>query len=201
MLKIGLTGGIGSGKSTVAKFFAELGIEIIDADSIVHELLVPNTPTYQKIIEHFGERIVAKDHMLDRKLLRQLIFNDINEREWLEDLLHPIIFQIMLKRADLAKSPYCVLVIPLLFETNASFIVDRVLVVASSEADQLGRSSKRDQSDIHEIKKIILSQIDGETRLKQADDVIYNNGSLQELKDQVLKLHQQYLKYLVKKKL
>lgn len=193
MKKIGLTGGIGSGKSTVANFFAELGIEVIDADKIVHELLADNTAILQKIIEHFGSMVVTEKHELDRKFLREIIFNDIKERKWLENLLHPLVYKIMIERANMTKSPYCVLVIPLLFETNSSSMVDRVLVVESSQENQIIRSLKRDQTNLADIKNIMAAQIDRETRLKKADDIIYNDGTLETLKSQVIKLHDKYL--------
>ena len=193
MKKIGLTGGIGSGKSTVANFFAELGIEVIDADKIVHELLADNAAVLQKIIEHFGSMVVTEKHELDRKLLREIIFNDIKERKWLENLLHPLVYKIMIERANMTKSPYCVLVIPLLFETNSSSMVDRVLVVESSQENQIIRSLKRDQTNLADIKNIMAAQIDRETRLKKADDIIYNDGTLETLKSQIIKLHDKYL--------
>lgn len=192
MLKIGLTGGIGSGKSTVAKFFAELGITVIDADDIIHELLETSSYVKQKIIDHFGAKVLTKDDRLDRKALRISIFNDKKERAWLENLLHPLACEIMEKKVKLVKSPYCVLVIPLLFEANLFYLVDRVLVVESSEDRQINRAAIRDQANSAEIKKIMNAQVAREERISKADDVICNDGSLEELKNKVIVLHKKY---------
>ncbi len=193
MLKIGITGGIGSGKSTAAKYFAELGIEIIDADKIAHELTAINTPCANKIITHFGNKVLNKDGTLNRKYLRKIIYQDPKQKKWLEALLHPIIYAQMRARIKKVKSPYCVLIIPLLFETHAKNIVDRVLVIDSPEELQIERTLKREQISETELKKIFSAQISRTKRLAQADDIIYNDKSLHSLKRQVQKLHEKYL--------
>jgi dephospho-CoA kinase len=195
MLKIGLTGGIGSGKSTVAKYFAELGITVIDADQIAHELCASNTSCTKKIIEHFGNKILNKDGTLNRSYLRKLIFQDAREKKWLEQLLHPLVYQEMQRQIQKATSPYCILVIPLLFETKAEDFVDRILVVDSLEQLQIKRIQKRDKISEAEIKKICASQIPRDEHLSRADDIIHNDKSLADLQKQVKKLHQEYLAF------
>jgi len=193
MLKIGLTGGIGSGKSTVAQFFKELGVPVIDADVIAHELVVPGTLAFKKIIAHFGNKILNPQGELDRKQLRELIFHDVKQRRWLENLLHPLVYQEINNRLKKIQAPYCILVIPLLLETKHEKFVDRVLVVDSKEAQQIKRITKRDKTTKQAVKAIIDSQISREQRLANADDVIYNDKSLANLKKQVQKLHEKYL--------
>lgn len=193
MLKIGLTGGIGSGKSTVAKYFAEFGITVIDADQIVHELCAADTPGTKKIIAHFGNKVLTKDGSLNRNYLRKLIFQDVSEKKWLEHLLHPLVYQEMHRQIQKAPSPYCILVIPLLFETKAEKFVDRILVVDSPEKLQIKRIQKRDKISAAEIKKICASQISRAERLARADDIIHNDQSIENLQKQVIKLHKKYL--------
>lgn len=193
MLKIALTGGIGSGKSTVAKLFADLGVDVIDADSIAHQLVTSGKPALKLIVDHFGTKFLDKNGKLDRKQLRELIFHDAKQKKWLEQLLHPLIYQEMEKRINKVKSPYCILVIPLLFETACPKFVDRVLVIDTKEELQIQRIIKRDKLPIEEINLIISAQASRETRLQQADDIIINNGSLANLKEQVKKLHQKYI--------
>jgi dephospho-CoA kinase len=193
MLKIGLTGGIGSGKSTVAKFFKELGVPVIDADVIAHELVVPSTLAFKKIIAHFGNKILNPQGELDRKQLRELIFHDGKQRKWLENLLHPLVYQEINNRLKKIQAPYCILVIPLLLETKHEKFVDRVLVVDSPEEQQIKRITKRDKTTKQAVKAIIDSQISREQRLANADDIIYNDKSLAYLKKQVQQLHEKYL--------
>ena len=193
MLKIALTGGIGSGKSTVAKYFANLKVPIIDADKISHTLLKPGTITYKKIIAHFGKEILTDKKTLDRKKISQLIFNNKKERLWLENLLHPRIYSEMTKQASLLKAPYCIMVIPLLFETNFSPKMDKILVVDCPKKTQIKRVRERNNLPIKQIKTIISAQIDRKKRLKQADDIIHNTGHIHELKKMVKKLHNYYL--------
>ena len=193
MLKIGLTGGIGSGKSTVADYFAALGITVIDADVISHQLTSAGSPLTQQIAAHFGDAVIEKGE-LNRKVLRAIIFNDPNERKWLEQLLHPEIINRMLQQAQQARSPYCLLVIPLLIEAGLTDQVDRVLVVDLPEALQRQRAGARDQQTDEQIQAIIQSQSSREQKLAIADDVIRNDQSLADLQKQILTLHQQYLK-------
>lgn len=199
MLHVALTGGIGSGKSTVAEMFKKLGVFIIDADEIAHRITEPNTYSFETIVEHFGKGILATDGTLDRKTLRNIIFKDINERKWLENLLHPVIREAMRERTIKADSPYCLLVIPLLAETNKIDFIDRVCVIDISEALQIQRTAQRDNTSESDVAAIIASQCSNEKRLSIADDIIHNNDDLESLKNQVFTLHKQYLSLAEKK--
>lgn len=193
MLKIGLTGGIGCGKSTVAKYFAKLGVCVLDADAIVHELLMPKTIFAKKIINHFGKEILTSQNEIDRKKLREIIFANKQEKIWLEKLLHPKVFRELKLRAKKSKSPYCILIIPLLLEVKAKKEVDRVLVVECAQKIRIKRVTMRDKVSAASVKAIIKTQVNRQTRLQNADDVIYNDGSLKDLQSQIKKLHQKYL--------
>ena len=193
MLKIGLTGGIGSGKSAAGKYFAKLNIPVIDADEIVHELLKPNTPIYKRIILHFGKNILTNKKTLDRKKLRQLVFHNKKERIWLEKLIHPYVRTEMTKRTKSLKSPYCVTAIPLFFETKSPPKVDRILIIDCPKKTQIKRIRERNQHTINQIKAILATQISRTERIKQANDVIRNTGTLNELKKMIKKLHNYYL--------
>lgn len=194
MFKIGLTGGIGSGKSTVAKLFAELGVPIIDADAIVYALTAPKKSTYKKIIAQFGAEYLKSDGSLDRRKLRTLAFQNEEARIWLENLIHPLVFKEIRKRLKTISAPYVILVIPLLFETKACEIVDHALVVDCPEQMQIKRIQERDHTSAKAVKAIIQSQIPRKLRLALADTIIQNCDSLPTLKKQVKKLHGQYLK-------
>lgn len=193
-MRIGLTGGLGCGKSTVAHYFTELGIEVIDSDVIARDVVAKDTPAFDKIINHFGTKILDKNSNLDRKQLRELIFADNTERQWLENLLHPSILEVMQQRAKQAISPYCMLVIPLLLEKNLQNIVDRVLVIDAPEKLQYDRAIQRDQLTPEQFNAILQTQLTRAERLKLADDIIYNDSDLNHLKQQVFKLHEGYLK-------
>lgn len=193
MLVIGLTGGIGSGKTTVADMFARYGISIIDADEIARIITVPGTPAHTAILQHFGPDILTLDGSLDRGKLRDIIFNQPKERTWLERLLHPIILERMEKNLSTQNGPYCIAVIPLLMETDSQSFIDRVLVVDASEATQVERATLRDNTNREDIRAIIASQMPRKERLAYADDVINNDGSEDKLAEQVEKLHQKYL--------
>ena len=192
MLRVGLTGGIGSGKSTVAELFKKLGVSIIDADEIAHNITEPNTYSFESIVEHFGKAVV-KDKMLDRRALRDIIFNNLKERQWLENLLHPVIREAMKERIIKVDTPYCMLVIPLLAESNKIDFIDRVCVVDVPETLQIKRATQRDRASESDAKAILASQCSREKRLAIADDIIHNDGDLENLKDQVLTLHKKYL--------
>lgn len=194
MLTIGLTGGIGSGKSAVATIFAQLGIDIIDTDIIAHEIVEPGTPALTKIIEHFGAEITNPDQTLNRKILAKKIFNHVDEKIWLEQLLHPLIRDAVEVAKKKVTSPYCIVVIPLLIETLPNPSIDRILVVASPTHLQISRTRERDQRTESEIMAIIASQATPEERLAVADDIISNDQGLAELSAAVTKLHQKYLK-------
>lgn len=190
---VGLTGGIGSGKTTVANLFAELGITLIDADIIARELVAPNSKGHQLIVDKFGQQILLSDGQLNRKKLREHVFNHNDDRIWLNNLLHPMVRNEMLLQAKTAITPYAIMVIPLLFENGLETIVDRVLVVDLSETLQLERTSIRDQTEKDQVKAIVKHQINREQRLAKANDIINNQGQIAALKTQVLALHEKYL--------
>lgn len=193
MLKIGLTGGIGSGKSTVSKYFAAFKVPIIDADEIVHELLLPSTVTYKKIVAHFGKDFLGGDKQLNRKKLRDTIFSQDKERIWLEKLLHPAVRTEMRHRIAKTLAPYCILAVPLLLETKFPIKVDRILVVDCPKKTQIKRIREREPLTIKQAQAIINVQIDRKLRLQKADDIIYNNSTQQNLRKIVKKLHNYYL--------
>ncbi|HEX2245394.1 MAG TPA: dephospho-CoA kinase [Gammaproteobacteria bacterium] len=192
-LLIGLTGGIGTGKSTVCKLFAERGVAVIDADAVAKELVALDQPALQAIVQEFGKGIIDAKGRLRRDRLRSIVFSDPEQRKRLEKLLHPLILEEMLSRANRAEGPYCILCIPLLVETDQSSAVDRVLVVDAPEALQIQRVMERDHLTIDEIKAIMHAQASREDRLEAADDVIMNASDMTKLAEQVNALHQKYL--------
>lgn len=193
MLKIGLTGGIGSGKSAVAQFFAELGIPVIDADVIARELVKVGLPAYNAIVEHFGPTVVKEDKTLDRARLRELIFADSEQRAVLENILHPLIRLRINTEVSHATGPYCLVVIPLMIETGQTDLVDQVIVVDAPIAMQVKRTMQRDETTAEEVEAIIKSQVDGFTRRSKADYLIENNTTLDALKDKVEALHKEFV--------
>jgi dephospho-CoA kinase len=200
MLVIGLTGGIGSGKSITAQLFSEKGIPIIDADVISHQLTASHQPAVKIISEHFGQDIILTNGQLNRKKLRDIIFQDPNERIWLENLLHPLIRMEIKRQIHTLSSPYCIIVIPLLLEAlskpenhEAYDFLSRILVIDAPSNIQIARTSQRDHTDEQSVQSIINVQINREDRLNNADDIIINNGTLTDLKSEVEKLHQLYL--------
>ncbi|MBN7818248.1 dephospho-CoA kinase [Bowmanella yangjiangensis] len=192
-LVIGLTGGIGSGKTKVSDLFADLGIDIVDADLLAREVVEPGTPALKEITEHFGAEILQADGQLDRRALRERIFANPQEKSWLNSLLHPLIRQLMQTRSRQAKSPYCILAIPLLVENQLHQLVDRILVVDVKESIQCSRVVARDQVSEAQAEAILASQASRQQRLAAADDIIDNSGQVEALIPQVNKLHQQYL--------
>lgn len=192
-LVIGLTGGIGCGKSTVAELFQNYGASIIDCDQIALKLVAPETPTLEKIVEHFGTGILNPDRSLNRRKLRDIVFKDHSERQWLEDLLHPLIFVEIQKELAESQSAYAMIVIPLLVETEQYELINRVLVVDSPEELQIQRTMLRDNCSERQVRRIINTQSSRQQRLSKADDVIVNDGNVGSLKRQVEKLHQYYL--------
>lgn len=193
MLTIGLTGGIGCGKSTVTQRFAALGAAIIDADVIGRELVAPETPALQAIAAHFGKSILNDDAQLNRKKLREIIFKDADERRWLEQLLHPLILEGINVRKKAVTAPYCIVVIPLLLEKNVYQGIDRILVVDCEEYLQIQRVQQRDHLTVEQVKTILAAQAPRQEKLKVADDLIENSGNLENLSQQVEKLHRFYL--------
>lgn len=191
-LIIGLTGGIGCGKSTVSSFFAELKVEIVDADIIARQVVSKGQPALQKIAEHFGAEILI-DGELNRALLRRIIFQDNQHREWLNALLHPLIEAAIVSALARAKGDYVLLEAPLLFENGLDKLTDYNLVIDLEPALQIKRASTRDGVSVESIKAIIARQIDRQQRLQQADFVLDNNDiSLQNLKSRVIDLDRQF---------
>lgn len=193
MLIIGLTGGIGSGKSTALKRFVELGVPVIDADDIARELVLPGRPGLKRIIAEFGTDVLTDEGLLDRARLRKIVFDNSQKRKALEAILHPLIRAEMRRRAENINVPYCVFCIPLLVETGQSGTVDRVLVIDSKEELRYQRIKRRDGLPDEQIKAILAAQATSEDRLAVADDVIVNNEDAGEINRQVDKLHQKYL--------
>jgi len=190
---VGLTGGIGSGKSEVSRRFARLGILVVDADQIAREVVEPGEPALAEICAHFDTQLLNDRGELKRAQLRDIIFSNPEEKAWLESCLHPRINQRVRARLSEASSPYAILESPLLLETTQHQLVNRVLVIDTSEASQLERASRRDQKSRAQIQAIMATQISRAERLAKAQDVIHNNGDLSELDTQVAQLHQQYL--------
>ena len=190
---IGLTGGIGSGKTAVSDLFKELGITIVDADLASRVVVQKGREELNKISEHFGRDILNSNGELDRAQLRDIIFNSEEEKLWLESLLHPAIASQIQKELDSSNSPYTVLVSPLLLETNQRNFCNKVLVVDVPEEIQIQRTTERDNVSEEQIKSIISSQIDRDSRLEQADEVIVNDGSIQDLENKVQELHEKFI--------
>ncbi|QYJ79165.1 dephospho-CoA kinase [Shewanella acanthi] len=190
---VGLTGGIGSGKTTVANLFAELGIPIVDADLVARDVVAPGSHGLQAIVNHFGVDILTPNGELDRAKLRALIFSQGEEREWLNQLLHPMIRQEMFNQVKNAHSDYVIIVAPLLFENGLDKLVNRTLVVDISPELQVSRTVKRDNVDATQVNSIISSQCSRSEKLAKADDVIDNQGEVSALKQEVHALHQRYL--------
>lgn len=191
---IGLTGGIGCGKTSASKLFTLLGADIIDTDEISRKLTQSDGPAISAIREVFGDTYVTTDGALDRKQMRQLVFSDSSSRHQLEKILHPFIFTEAARRAKLGSSPYAIMVIPLLFETNDyDKIIRRSLVIDCDEKNQIMRTMKRSKLNEQEVRAIIAAQLSRQKRLQKADDVIVNNNDLDYLQKQVKKYHQKYL--------
>lgn len=186
---IGLTGGIGSGKSLVAARFAELGATVVNADTVAREVVVKGETALDAIRAHFGEDIVLPNGELDRRKLREIIFNDPAQKKWLEELLHPIIRLRIVDQLNAAKSAYAILESPLLLETDQHLLTQKIIVVDVDEATQIARASARDGSDVAQIKRIIASQMPSAEKLKKADFVIDNSGSKKATLSQVDELH------------
>lgn len=193
MLTIGLTGGIGSGKSTVAELFRDYGVTIIDSDIIARDVVAPGTALLTEILKHFSNEILDNEGSLDRRQLRDIIFNNNKERLWLEKHLHPAIYTRIREQLTTIKSPYSIVIIPLLVETKPLDLIDRILVVDCPEDLQINRVQKRDNTNDNKIKSIMQTQVSREDRLAAADDIIDNSGDLESLKQQVHELHQDYL--------
>lgn len=194
---VGLTGGIGSGKSTIADLFAALDVPIVDADIVAREVVAKGSPLLDKIAAHFGESILTSEKELNRAALREKIFQNEEEKQWLNQLLHPAIRAEMLQQLQQQTAEYVLFVVPLLIENKLTVLCDRILVVDVSPEIQLQRASMRDNNNPELIQRIINSQISRTERLAAADDIINNEGKLLQnlphLQQQVGELHQKYL--------
>jgi dephospho-CoA kinase len=191
--RIGLTGGIASGKSTAAKFFGALGVPILDSDQIARDVVEPGQPPLERLVERFGPKILTADGHLDRPALRDIVFSDPKARADLEALTHPAIGAAMEARSAEAGGPYQILVIPLLVEKNLAAHVDRVLVVDCDEELQIRRLRDRDGSTPAQVQAILKAQAPRAARLKAADDVIHNDTDMSAVRNQVATLHARYL--------
>ena len=190
---IGLTGGIGSGKSAAAALFKDIGVDLIDADDLARDSLSINSEGYKLFIEEFGDKYLDENKNINRELIRKLIFNDSAAKSKLENIIHPIVRSGIETFIKNKKSDYCIIVVPLIFETNSSKIYDRVLVIDCDVDVQISRTSKRDNQTKSDIENIVNKQATREQRLSIADEVIFNNGSLDLLRNEVLKIHKKYL--------
>ena len=192
-LIIGLTGGIGSGKSEASRRFAERGVAVVDADIVAREVVEQGMPALTEIAAHFGSDVLDANGNLNRSRLRAIIFSNPAEKQWLESLLHPIINAEIRNQLASATSTYSILASPLLLETQQFQLVDRILVIDTSEQLQLERAIHRDINNEAQIKAIMQTQLTRQERCARATDIIKNHGSIDELDTQVEKLHQRYL--------
>ena len=191
-MRIGLTGGIASGKSVVTAMFAELGAQIIDTDVIAREVVEPGSPALEDIRRRFGDEVIAEDGRLDRSALRQLVFSDAAARKDLESILHPRIGDETRRQSQRAGGPYQLIVVPLLVESRLRDFVDRVLVIDCDEETQVARLLARDAETTEQARRILAAQSSRQQRLSIADDVISNDGGLDETRAAVIRLDQQY---------
>lgn len=197
MLVVGLTGGIGSGKSAAAAQFSALGVTVVNADIVAREVVEPGTEALQRIAEHFGADCLLDDGSLDRAKLRDKVFADQSERIWLEQLTHPLIgmriFELLNAELREGEAPYRILESPLLMETAQKDLTDRLLLIDVSEATQIARTMARDNNSEAQVKAIIAAQMPRQEKLALADDIVDNNGTLEALQSAVLTLHESYL--------
>jgi dephospho-CoA kinase len=205
---VALTGGIASGKSTVARYFAELGVSIIDADKISREFIDNSSDIRNQLIARFGSCLLKKNETIDRDKLRAIIFACSKDREWLEQLLHPLIYRAIQFAIKKATGKYCLLVIPLLLEGRTSHLLkekpstedyiklNRILLVTTSRELQVQRAHERDRLEKNQIDAILAAQISATESIKRADDIIHNESSLQSLDSSIIALHEKYLSLL-----
>ena len=193
MFVVGLTGGIGSGKTAATDFLAQQGITIVDADLASRVVVEPGQPALQHIADHFGEHVLTADGALDRRALREIVFADADALKVLEGITHPAIGEELKRQIAVSQSIYTVLVSPLLLETSQKALVDRILVIDAPAELQVKRAMERDHVPEEQIAAIIKAQMERTKRLDQADDVVENHGSLQVLHEQLTSLHQRYL--------
>ena len=193
MLIIGLTGGIGSGKSVASDKFKSLGITIVDADVASRTVVEPGKPALKEIEDHFGSGIITAEGKLDRNNLREIIATDPEERKWLESVTHPKIGEQITKEISESTSVYTLFVAPLLLETNSQEICSRVVVVDVPKDVQIQRTAKRDKVSPNQVEQMVAAQMEREKRLEKADDVLLNSGTIEDLEKQVEELHKKYM--------
>ena len=193
VLTIALTGGIGSGKTSIASIFKSLGVPIIDSDTISKEIILPGKPCFKDIVNEFGEEILTNKGTIDRYKLRDIIFNNDKARIKLENIIHPIIFKNIDIQISLINYPYCLVIVPLLIETKSTERFDRILVIDALESLQFERIVKRDDISPILIKKIIKTQVKRKERLRYANDIIVNNDTIMNLNKSINTLHKKYL--------
>lgn len=192
-LILGLTGGIGSGKSAASAWFEAQGITVVDADVVAREIVEKGQPALQHIQDMFGQTVLLENGELNRRALRDIIFKDANARQRLEAITHPTIRESIRQQLQAATSPYVILVSPLLFETNQHELTQRTLLIDAPEKIQIERASQRDGQSLEQIQKIIQVQMSREDKQRQADDIVLNDGHLEHLYAQLAPLHQYYL--------
>ena len=190
---VGLTGGIGSGKSAAANFFQNEGITVIDADDLSREVIEQDTPGFEKIVDCFGSAIIDSDGSINRAFLRQEVFDDEKKKKLLESIIHPLVRDLMIEKIAASQSPYSIIMVPLIFETNSMKNYNRILVIDCDPIVQLERAMLRDKNSKIQIQKIIDSQCSREERISIANDIIPNNDSLENLKIRSIAMHKFYL--------
>ena len=190
---VGLTGGIGSGKSAAANFFQNEGITVIDADGLSRKVIEEGTPGFVSIVNYFGSKIIDSDGSINRAHLRKEVFDDEDKKKLLESIIHPLVRDLMVKKVAASKSPYSIIMAPLIFETNSMSNYNRILVIDCDPKLQLERAMLRDNNSKAQIQKIMYSQCSREERISIANDVIPNNDSLENLKIRSIAMHKFYL--------
>jgi dephospho-CoA kinase len=190
---VGLTGGIGSGKSVAGNFFIELGIDVIDADHVSKNILDDNESAKKLFLENFGEKFIDKNNNVDRALLRDEIFKNEDKKEALESIIHPLVREEIFNFIENSNSVYKIIMVPLIYETNSQDFYDKIVVVDCKEENQIIRASKRDNKTKNDIINIMKNQASSDERMSIADEVIKNDSSLDDLKKQVIKVHQKLL--------
>ena len=190
---VGLTGGIGSGKSVAGDFFIELGIDVIDTDHVSKNILDDNESAKKLFLEHFGEKFIDKNNNVDRALLRDEIFKNEDKKEALESIIHPLVREEIFTFIENSNSVYKIIMVPLIYETNSQDFYDKIVVVDCKEENQIIRASKRDNKTKNDIINIMKNQASSDERMSIADEVIKNDSSLDDLKKQVIKVHQKLL--------
>jgi len=190
---VGLTGGIGSGKSVAGKYFNELGIDVIDADDISRSILDDNHKARDLFLKNFGDKFLDNQNKINRQLLRNDIFKNPDKKDILESIIHPIVREELLKFVEQSKSIYKIIMVPLIYETNSKDFYNKIIVIDCDQEHQINRASVRDKKSKEDIENIIKNQATRDQRLSIADEIILNNTTLDDLKTQVIKVHQKLL--------